>query len=51
MTELRAAHTADLDAGERSAIRSLMDAVFDTVSDNTFENVLGGVHALIVDDG
>ena len=51
MTELRTAHTADLDAGERSAIRSLMDAVFDTVSDNTFENVLGGVHALIVDDG
>ena len=51
MTELRTAHTADLDAGARSAIRSLMDAVFDTVSDDTFDNVLGGVHALILEDG
>jgi aminoglycoside 2'-N-acetyltransferase I len=51
MTELRTAHTADLDAGARSAIRSLMDAAFGTVSDDTFDNVLGGVHALILEDG
>jgi aminoglycoside 2'-N-acetyltransferase I len=51
MAELRTAHTADLDAGARSAIRSLMDAVFDTVSDDTFDNVLGGVHALLLEDG
>ena len=51
MTELRTAHTADLDAGQRSAIRSLMDAAFGTVSDDTFDNVLGGVHALILEDG
>ena len=51
MTELRTAHTADLDAGARSAIRGLMDAVFGTVSDDTFDNVLGGVHALILEDG
>jgi aminoglycoside 2'-N-acetyltransferase I len=48
---LRTAHTADLDAGARSAIRSLMDAAFGTVSDDTFDNVLGGVHALILEDG
>jgi aminoglycoside 2'-N-acetyltransferase I len=51
MAELRTAHTADLDADARSAIRSLMDAAFDTVSDDTFDNVLGGVHALILEDG
>jgi aminoglycoside 2'-N-acetyltransferase I len=49
--ELRAAHTADLDASTRSAIRALMDAAFDAVSDDTFENVLGGVHTLLVEDG
>jgi aminoglycoside 2'-N-acetyltransferase I len=49
--ELRTAHTADLDAGTRSAIRRLMDTVFDGVCDDTFENVLGGVHALAVEEG
>jgi aminoglycoside 2'-N-acetyltransferase I len=44
VTELRTVHTADLDAGARSAIRSLMDAAFGTVSDDTFDNVLGGAH-------
>ena len=48
---LRTAHTADLDASTRSAIRALMDAAFGAVSDDTFENVLGGVHALLVEDG
>jgi aminoglycoside 2'-N-acetyltransferase I len=51
MTELHTAHTADLRAEEKAAIRSLMDAAFDGVSDDTFDNVLGGVHALILDDG
>ena len=51
MTGLRTAHTADLAAEEKAAIRSLMDAAFDGVSDDTFDNVLGGVHALILDDG
>ena len=51
MTGLRTAHTADLDAGARSAIRSLMDAAFGAVSDDTFDNVLGGVHALLLEDG
>ena len=51
MAELRTAHTADLDAATKSAIRKLMDTAFGTVSDDTFENALGGVHALILDDG
>ena len=28
-----------------------MDAAFDGVSDDTFENVLGGVHALVMEEG
>jgi aminoglycoside 2'-N-acetyltransferase I len=51
MIELRTVHTADLDASTRSAIRRLMDAAFDGVSDDAFENVLGGVHALVVAEG
>lgn len=51
MTELRIVHTADLAAGTRPAIRGLMDAAFGTVSDDTFDNVLGGMHALITEDG
>ena len=50
MIELRTAHTADLDTAARSAIRALMDSAFDDVSDDTFENVLGGIHALVMDD-
>ena len=51
MTELRTAHTADLGAGQLAAIRHLMDAAFDGVSDDTYDNVLGGVHALVLEDG
>ena len=48
---LRTVHTADLGADTRAAIRRLMDSAFGTVSDDTFDNVLGGVHTLIVEDG
>jgi len=51
MTELRTAHTADLGAAEKAAIRSLMDAAFGAVSDDIFDNVLGGMHALVLEDG
>jgi aminoglycoside 2'-N-acetyltransferase I len=51
MTELHIAHTADLAAGQKAAIRALMDAVFDGVSDDTFDNALGGVHALVLSGG
>ena len=49
MIEQRTAHTADLDDATRAAIRSLMDAAFDGVSDDTFDNVLGGLHTLLFD--
>jgi len=49
--ELRTAHTADLDASTMSAIRALLDGAFGGISAGTFENVLGGVHALVVEDG
>ena len=51
MTELRTAHTADLGPGLVAAVRGLMDDVFDGVSDDTFDNAPGGVHALILEDG
>jgi aminoglycoside 2'-N-acetyltransferase I len=51
VTELRIAHTADLDAGITSAIRDLMNAVFDGVSDDTFDNALGGLHAILSEGG
>jgi len=51
MIELRTAHTADLDASTKSAVRSLLDVAFDGISDDTFDNVLGGVHAMVVEDG
>jgi aminoglycoside 2'-N-acetyltransferase I len=49
--EQRTAHTADLGDGTKLAIRALMDAVFGGVSDDTFDNVLGGMHALVLEDG
>ena len=51
MIEMRTAHTADLGDDTKTAIRALMDAAFDGVSDTTFDNVLGGVHTLVFDDG
>jgi aminoglycoside 2'-N-acetyltransferase I len=51
VTELRTAHTADLDTSTTTAIRDLMNAVFDGVSDDTFDNALGGMHALLFEDG
>ena len=51
MIEFRTAHTADLDTGTRLALRRLLESVFESVSDDTYENTLGGSHALIFDDG
>lgn len=50
MIEQRTAHTADLDERTKAAVRALMDAVFDRVSDDTFDNVLGGMHTLLFED-
>jgi aminoglycoside 2'-N-acetyltransferase I len=47
MTELRTAHTADLDAATLTAARALLDGVFEgDMSDHDWQHSLGGVHAL-----
>lgn len=48
MTEVRTAHTADLDAATRSAARGLLDDVFaGEMTDHDWEHSLGGMHALV----
>ena len=48
MTELRTAHTADLDTGTLAAARALLDTVFGgDMTDQDWEHALGGVHALV----
>jgi aminoglycoside 2'-N-acetyltransferase I len=52
MGDLRVAHTADLDEGTLSALRELMDVVFpDDFEEYDWEHALGGMHALITEDG
>jgi aminoglycoside 2'-N-acetyltransferase I len=48
MSELRTAHTADLDAHVLEAARALLYDVFgDELEESDWEHALGGVHALI----
>jgi aminoglycoside 2'-N-acetyltransferase I len=48
MSEVRTAHTADLDAATLAAVRRLLDAVFgEDMTDEDWEHALGGVHALV----
>ncbi len=48
MTEVRTAHTADLDAATLAAARTLLDEAFDgDLTDLDWEHALGGVHALL----
>ena len=48
MTELRTAHTADLDPADLKAARALLDEVFNgEVTEDDWEHALGGVHALV----
>jgi aminoglycoside 2'-N-acetyltransferase I len=47
--ELRTVHTADLTDADRAAIRQLLDATFDNMTDAAFENALGGMHVLVTD--
>jgi aminoglycoside 2'-N-acetyltransferase I len=47
MTEVRTAHTADLDAATLRAARALLYDVFDDMTDDDWEHALGGVHALV----
>ncbi|HKD87420.1 MAG TPA: GNAT family N-acetyltransferase [Streptosporangiaceae bacterium] len=51
MIEQRTAHTADLDEDTKTAVRALMDASFANFSDEAFDNTLGGMHALVFEDG
>jgi aminoglycoside 2'-N-acetyltransferase I len=52
MTEVRTAHTADLDAGTLDAARRLLEEVFEgELSGHDWEHALGGVHALVWEDG
>ncbi|MEJ3654698.1 GNAT family N-acetyltransferase [Actinomycetes bacterium KLBMP 9759] len=48
MTELRTAHTADLDAATLVAARALLDTAFDgSFGDHDWGHSLGGVHTLV----
>jgi aminoglycoside 2'-N-acetyltransferase I len=50
VTDVRTAHTADLDAGTLRAARALLDAVFEgEMTDEDWEHSLGGIHALAWD--
>ena len=54
MTEIRVAHTADLDAPTLEQARSLLFEVFtgdDAMTDEDWEHCVGGMHALAYDDG
>ncbi|GGO83912.1 aminoglycoside N-acetyltransferase AAC(2')-Ie [Wenjunlia tyrosinilytica] len=52
MTEVRTAHTADLDSATLKAARALLDDVFaPDMTDHDWEHALGGVHALVWEGG
>ena len=47
MTDVRTAHTSDLDAATLEAARALLYDVFDDMTDQDWEHSLGGIHALV----
>lgn len=51
MPTLQVAHTSDLDAPAMAAIRTLLDDAFDDLTDEDWEHALGGVHAVVWEDG
>jgi len=52
MSNLRTAHTADLDGATRDAVRALLDAAFDQdFSDHDWDHTLGGMHVTVWDGG
>lgn len=52
MAELQVAHTADLDATALDAVRALLEGVFvDDFSEHDWEHSLGGIHAIVWEDG
>jgi aminoglycoside 2'-N-acetyltransferase I len=50
MPILETAHTSELAAPRLAAIRSLMYAVFDDMTEHDWEHALGGVHAVVWED-
>jgi aminoglycoside 2'-N-acetyltransferase I len=50
-TTLRVAHTADLDEPTLDAARALLYDVFDDMTDVDWEHGLGGVHAILWENG
>lgn len=50
-TEARLAHTADLDPATLKAARTLLYDVFDDMTAEDWEHALGGLHALVFEDG
>jgi aminoglycoside 2'-N-acetyltransferase I len=46
MTDVRTAHTSDLDVATLAAARALLYDVFDDMTEEDWEHSLGGVHAL-----
>lgn len=46
MTDIRAAHTADLDSSTTKAVRELLWIVFDGMPEQDWDHCLGGVHVL-----
>jgi aminoglycoside 2'-N-acetyltransferase I len=52
MTEIRTAHTGDLDPATLAAAHGLMEEVFeDGLDPHDWEHALGGIHALAWEDG
>ncbi|MEV0374766.1 GNAT family N-acetyltransferase [Streptomyces sp. NPDC050636] len=48
---VRISHTADLDAATLKAARALLYDVFDDMTSEDWEHALGGLHALVHEDG
>jgi aminoglycoside 2'-N-acetyltransferase I len=44
-------HTADLDASTLDAARALLYRVFDDMTEHDWEHALGGMHAMVWDEG
>jgi len=51
VADLQIAHTADLDPEVLRAGRALLYDVFDDMTDDDWEHSLGGMHALVWEDG
>lgn len=51
MTDVRVAHTADLDTATLAAIRNLLFAAFEQFTEHDWEHALGGMHGVLRDGG